>query len=71
MMKFQSCLLRFSKRILCSTDMTTSIGHKVFICVLVVGSRIFVSSCGVRKFVVGLLWLCMHIINVNDGSTYW
>ena len=39
-------------------------------CVLVVCSSICVSSRGVCRFVVGLVWLCMHIIDVSDGSTY-
>ena len=25
------------------------------------------SSCGVCKSIVGFAWLCMHIIDVNDG----
>ena len=39
-------------------------------CVLVVYSSTCVSSYGVCKFVVGLVWLCMHIIDVSDDSTY-
>ena len=34
-------------------------------------SNIFVSSCGVSKVIVGLCWLCMHIIDVSDGSMCW
>ena len=37
--------------------------------VLMVVSNIFASSTGVCMFVVRLLWLCMHIIDVSDGST--
>ena len=40
-------------------------------CMLVVDTNMFVSSCGVRKLDVGLLWLCMHIIDVSDVSTHW
>ena len=38
---------------------------------LVVSSSTLVSSCGVRRFIVGQLWLCMHIIDMRDVSTYW
>jgi hypothetical protein len=37
----------------------------------VVCSSTCASSWGVCKVVVGLVWLCMHIIDVSDGSTYW
>ena len=43
---------------------------KVSMHVLAVSSSTLMSSCGVRKFIVGLLWLCMHIIDVSDGSMY-
>ena len=43
---------------------------KVAMCVLVVCSSISASSCGVLKFVVRLVWLCMHNIVVSEGSTH-
>ena len=39
--------------------------------VLIVISNIFVSSFGICRFIVGLFWLCMHIMDVSDGSMYW
>ena len=44
---------------------------KVFIYVLVVCSNTCASSCGVLRFIVGLDWLCMHIMVVSEGSTDW
>lgn len=43
----------------------------VSLCVLSVFFRIFCSFCGVCKFIVRCIWLCMEIIDVSDGSTYW
>jgi hypothetical protein len=43
---------------------------KVSMCVLMVCSSTCASSCGVLKFVVRLVWLCMHNIVVSEGSTY-
>ena len=43
---------------------------KVFIWMLVASSSIFISTCWVRRFIWGLLWLCMHMIDVSAGSMY-
>ena len=39
-------------------------------CVLVVCSSICASSCGVLRFIVGSVCLCMHIADVSKGSIY-
>ena len=31
----------------------------------------FMRPCGIHKFIVGSLWLGMHIIDVSNVSTYW
>ena len=41
----------------------------VLTCMLIVVFRTFWSPLGVYRFLVGLIWLCMHIIEVRDGST--
>ena len=38
--------------------------------VFMVVSNIVVSSIGVCRVIVGLFWLCMHIIDVSDDSMY-
>ena len=43
----------------------------VSMCVFVMCFRTCCSACGVCKFVMGCVWLCMYIIDVSDGSTYW
>ena len=42
----------------------------VFICVLIVFRRTCCSSCGVCKFVVRFVWLCMYIIDFREGSSH-
>ena len=54
----------------CSRDFDVVVCGGVLTCMLIVVFRTFCSSRGVRKFIVGLIWLCMHIIEVRDGSTY-
>ena len=43
----------------------------VFIVVFVVCRSTCVSSGGVCKLGVRVAWLCMHMIDVSEGSTYW
>ena len=43
----------------------------VSMCVLSVFFRTFYSLCGVCRFLDRCNWLCMLIIDVSDGSTYW
>ena len=39
-------------------------------CVLVVCSSIYASYCGILRFIVGPVWLCMHIVDVSEGFMY-
>ena len=40
-------------------------------CVFVVLFKTLCNLCGVCKFVVGFIWLCMHMMDVIDGFVYW
>lgn len=39
--------------------------------VFIVWSRVCFNMCGVWVLGVRVVWLCMHISDVSDGSTYW
>ena len=43
----------------------------VSMCVFVNCCNICFSVCGVRTFGLSVAWLCMHMIDVSAGSSYW
>ena len=43
----------------------------VSICVVVIFFSMFCSSCAVLRFCVTVVWLCMQMMDVSDGSVYW
>ena len=42
----------------------------ISICVVVILFSMFCSSCEVCEFSVNVAWLCIHIMDVSDGSAY-
>ena len=46
-------------------------GLGVYVCVFVILFRTLCNSCGVCKFIVGFISLCMYMMDVSDGYVYW
>ena len=42
----------------------------ILVCVFVILFRTLCSFCGVCKFFVGIIWMCMHMVDVSDGYVY-